>query len=140
MTATSIGNSARGACLCGSVTFVARFPTKWVAHCHCTMCQREHGAAFVTWVSVPGEQFQLVDPHRVLKTYSSSPGAERKFCGRCGSSLVFQSEHWPGEVHVARASFVDPLDREPAIHGYYDTHVEWFAVNDDLPRKAEPRA
>jgi hypothetical protein len=131
---------ARGACLCGAVTFVATFPTNWVAHCHCTMCQREHGAAFVTWVSVPSEQFQLNDAQGVLHTYPSSPGAMRQFCGRCGSSLFFRSDNWPGEVHVARANFFDPLDRAPAMHGFYDTHVDWFAVNDDLPRKPAPSA
>jgi hypothetical protein len=125
--------AARGACLCGAVSFVAHFPTHWIAHCHCTRCQRAHGAAFVTWVSVPAAQFELIDPGGALREFASSPGAVRQFCGVCGSSLVFRSDQWPGEVHVARANFADPLDREPAMHGFYDTHVDWFAVNDTLP-------
>ena len=44
--------SARGQCLCGAVAFTAALPSKWVAHCHCTLCQRAHGAAFVTWVGM----------------------------------------------------------------------------------------
>lgn len=43
---------ANGRCLCGALQFSVRFPTKWVAHCHCTMCRRAHGAAFVTWFEV----------------------------------------------------------------------------------------
>ena len=42
-------SDASGKCLCGAVRFRMRFPSKWVAHCHCTMCRRAHGAAFVTF-------------------------------------------------------------------------------------------
>ena len=27
------------------------------------------------------------------------------------------------------------LDQAPAAHVFYDTHVAWLAVNDDLPKK-----
>lgn len=134
----STADRAAGACLCGAVKFVATFPTKWVAHCHCTMCRRAHGAAFVTWVSVPAGQFEMNDLQGLLRTYESSAGALRQFCGRCGASLVFRSQNWPGEVHVARANFIDPVDRMPAVHGFYDTHADWFSVNDCLPRKPAP--
>jgi len=76
-----------GACLCGSVTFTAELPSKWVAHCHCTMCQRAHGAAFVTWVSVEEKRVTVRDLQGVLRWYSSSVPAQRGFCKRCGSAL-----------------------------------------------------
>lgn len=133
-------DSASGRCLCGAVTFSVGFPTKWIAHCHCTLCQRAHGAAFVTWVSSEAQRFGVDDPERVLRWYRSSADAERGFCSRCGSSLFFRSKNWPGEVHVARANFISELDREPQVHGYYDTHVGWFEVNDALSKKPAPGA
>jgi hypothetical protein len=102
------------------------------------MCQRAHGAAFVTWVSVDAAQFELDVRDDALAWYASSPQAERGFCRRCGSPLLFRSVRWPGEVHVARASIDGPLDRMPQMHGFYDTHVDWFTVNDGLPRKPDP--
>ena len=102
------------------------------------MCRRAHGAAFVTWVSAPADQLKVDDPQQQLVGYASSPGALRQFCRRCGSSLFFRAERWPGEVHVARANVDGPLDRAPQMHGYYDTHVDWFSVNDDLPKKPPP--
>lgn len=51
---------------------------------------------------------------------------------------VFRSGDWPGELHIARALFADPIDREPRMHGYYDTHVPWVSVVDELPRKPDP--
>lgn len=123
--------------MCGAVTFVADLPSNWVAHCHCTMCQRAHGAAFVTWVSVPESKVTLHDPERVLRWYASSSPAQRGFCSRCGSTLFFRSTKWPGELHITRANFTAPVDRHPQVHGYYETHVDWVSVADDLPKQRE---
>jgi len=126
----------QGACLCRALRFSLALPTKWVAHCHCTMCQRAHGAAFVTWAGFATEALQLADgAEPMLQWHRSSPEAERGFCKQCGSSLFFRSENWPGEVHVARANLEGELDRMPQAHVFYDTHVPWFEVNDGLPRK-----
>jgi hypothetical protein len=126
--------TARGACLCGAVRFAAALPAKWVAHCHCTRCQRAHGAPFVTWAGFRAEQVAVDADGPALAWYASSPGAARGFCARCGSPMFFKSERWHGELHVARALFSDPLDQEPKAHVYFDTHVPWVALADELPR------
>lgn len=128
---------ARGRCLCGEISFTLALPSKWVAHCHCTRCQRAHGAAFVTWVGAEEKQLQVHDAQNLLRWYKA-PVGQRAFCGQCGSSLFFKGAGWPGEVHVARAMFTDPLDREPVMHAYYDTHVSWISLDDALPRKNDP--
>lgn len=128
--------SAAGSCLCGAIRFRVDPPLKWVAHCHCTQCQRAHGAAFVTWVSVDERQWHLDDAQQALAWYQSSAEAQRGFCRRCGSSLFFRSTRWPGEVHVARANFSTSLADLPRAHGFYETHVDWFTVHDALPKKA----
>ncbi|MBI5279546.1 MAG: GFA family protein [Burkholderiales bacterium] len=130
--------TTRGSCLCGSVHFAVGLPTRWVAHCHCTRCQRAHGAAFVTWVGADAAKSQVDDPRGVLRWYDSGTGASRGFCGSCGSPMFFKSPQWAGELHIARALFTEPVDREPQMHGYYDTHVGWFQVADGLPTKPAP--
>jgi hypothetical protein len=126
---------ARGSCLCGGVRFYAEFPSKWVAHCHCTYCRRAHGSAFVTWAGFPTEKFHLEQGFESPNWYESSPGAKRGFCGKCGSPMFFQSTRWPGEMHVARALFTDPLDQDPSAHVFFETHVSWLSLNDELPKK-----
>ncbi|MCB1559920.1 MAG: GFA family protein [Xanthomonadales bacterium] len=123
-------------CLCGAVRIEATLPTKWVAHCHCTMCRCAHGAAFVTWAGFEGEQCRIADPDSRLTWFGSSPGAERGFCSRCGSTLLFRSQRWAGELHVVVANFDGPLDRAPQAHVFWDHHVDWVKLdNDGLPRK-----
>jgi hypothetical protein len=128
--------STSGRCLCGDVAFAARLPSKWVAHCHCTLCQRSSGAAFVTWVGLHADGVAIDDPHGHLAWYASSATGERGFCTRCGTTLFFRSPRWAGELHVTRANFDGPVDREPQAHVFWDTHVDWVRLADDgLPRK-----
>lgn len=128
---------ARGCCLCGAVRFAAALPSKWVAHCHCTMCRRAHGAAYVTWAGFEEGRLGIDDARGRLRWYASSAGAERGFCGDCGSTLFFRAERWPGEMHVVVANFQDPLDRAPQAHVFWDARVAWASVDphDGLPRK-----
>lgn len=126
---------ARGSCLCGQVRFQATLPTKWVAHCHCSYCRRAHGAAFVTWAGFRADQVSIDQGTLAPAWYDSSPGAARAFCPACGSPMFFKSERWPDEMHVARALFTEPLDRDPTAHVFFESHVPWLSVNDDLPKK-----
>ncbi len=133
-------HGASGSCLCGAVAFVAEFPSKWVAHCHCTRCQRAHGAAFVTWVGMDADRVLIEDRGDALQWFESPGRGERAFCRVCGSSMFFRSANWPGELHVARALFFGAVDREPQVHAYYDTHVQWARVDDGLPTLRDPGA
>lgn len=132
-----MADTVHGSCLCGEVRLAATLPTKWVAHCHCSMCRRAHGAAFVTWAGFPNERARIEDPHGQLRWYVSSPAAERGFCLRCGSTLFFRSTRWPDELHVVVANLHQPLDRAPQAHVFWDSHVAWADVdpNDGLRRK-----
>lgn len=122
-----------GSCLCGSVQFSFAAPSLWCAHCHCTMCQRAHGAALVTWVGVDEKGLQF-NHNGQLHWHPSSADSERGFCRECGSTLFFRSERWPGEVHIARANVDGEIDRLPASHAHWESHVDWCEVDDSLPR------
>lgn len=126
--------SFTGGCLCGGVRFEVEPPTRWCAHCHCSLCRRAHGAGFVTWFGVALEQFRLDDPERLLAWYRSTPGARRGFCSRCGSTLFFEGDRWPDERHIALAAMDGPIDRQPQAHVFFDSGAPWIHVSDGLPR------
>jgi hypothetical protein len=124
-----------GSCLCGALAFECTLPTKWVAHCHCSLCRRAHGAAFVTWAGLPDAQFRVTAGEAQLHWYRSTPEAERGFCATCGSTLFFRSSKWPGEMHVVVSNLHAALDRAPQAHVNWNAHVDWYVPDDALPRK-----
>lgn len=126
--------SVPGSCFCGSVRFEATLPSLFCAHCHCTMCRRHHGAAFVTWFAVPRSELRVVSGEdRLVRTRSSEHGT-RSFCGGCGSPLFFETTQDPERVDIALANMTEPIDREPGFHVFFSDRVPWISVADALPR------
>jgi hypothetical protein len=125
-------------CHCGAVRFELTLPTKWCAHCHCDDCRRAHGAGFVTWFGVEASRLRLEAGESELVRYQSSAGARRTFCRRCGTTMLFEGDRWPGEVHVALACLEGELDRSPQAHTYWDRSPDWMRDFHQLRRLGGP--
>ncbi|RCU45221.1 GFA family protein [Corallincola holothuriorum] len=74
-----------GQCLCGDIKLVVATPPDHFEACHCDMCRRWGGGAFLAFdggcdVVVTGTP----------SVYDSSEWAERGFCGSCGSHLFYR--------------------------------------------------
>ena len=126
---------SEGACLCGAVRFRATAPPKWVAHCHCSICRRAHGAAYVTWAGFLVESVAVSAGADALTKFASTPEATREHCMNCGSPLFFRGKRWPNEVHVARAAFPGDIGKEATAHVFFSDKASWVHVDDGLPRK-----
>jgi hypothetical protein len=126
--------SVPGSCSCGAVRFAARLPSLFCAHCHCSMCRRHHGAAFVTWFGVPRAELRILAGNDRLVRNRSSDHGTRSFCGVCGSSLFFETTRHPERVDIALANMVGPIDREPQLHVYFSDRAPWVSIDDSLPR------
>ena len=125
---------ASGRCHCGAVRFVARFPSRFVAHCHCASCRRAHGAAFVTWVGFQREQVDVHAPPRQLRRYKTETGATRSFCHTCGTTLFYESPRWPGELHIVRANFTGPIDRAVQGNAMFELRADWLDYSKPIAR------
>lgn len=130
-----------GHCLCGDVTWEASGAPTWNALCHCDSCRRAAGAPVVACLGMRREGFRWTGAEPVA--FMSSPGNQRLFCGRCGSSMAFLGEDFPDEIFLYAASLSDPSTYRPEMHTHYGERLHWLALTDDLPRiegtKAEPQ-
>lgn len=120
-----------GRCLCSSIQYQISGPPLWVGHCHCTMCRRQAGAAFMTWVSVKAENMSFTKGKP--KSYRSSDKATRQFCADCGTPLVFQFDANKNKVDIAASTLDNPAAVTPKENLYYDTRLEHFLDLKDLP-------
>ena len=118
--------AAHARCMCGRVQLVARYPSRFCAHCHCESCRRAHAAGFVTWIGFASDQVSVVQGAELMQSYESSPGTARTFCRECGTRLTFESQKWPGETHIPVACFDAPVDRQPTGNAFVDEHAPWI--------------
>ena len=100
--------------------------------CHCGLCRRASGAAFLTFVHFPKDAFTWTAgaPTR----YRSSPTAERGFCARCGGTLTMHEPVLDDRVQVALGSLDRPGDVKPDDHVWTQSQLPWLEIVDDAPR------
>ena len=127
---TTATHTAR--CLCGNVILEGRGKVGNVAICHCDMCKRSSGAAFVHWVTFQTEDFKVTKG--ALSLYKSGEKSERGFCKDCGSTLTF---HFPGTVDIAIGCMDRPEDFPGTKHIWTSRRVNHVNITDDLPRFSE---
>ncbi len=126
----------KGSCLCGKIGFSVEKLSPVIGHCHCSMCQKFHGAAFSTFVEVNVDDLHWHKGKEQLKSYQADNGTVRKFCQECGSSLIFESKHNRHEntIEVALSAFDEIEHVEPNAHIFTESKVDWFTLSDDLPQ------
>jgi hypothetical protein len=105
-----------------------------MSHCHCTSCRRAHGAPFVTWTSVDQRDLTWRRGEAQLRAYESSTGVFWRFCGRCGSSLAYETTKEPGRIYLTLANLEGALPGRPEAHVSFEEHVEWLDLGFALPR------
>ena len=119
-----------GSCLCGQIKYKLFSEPKKVSHCHCTMCQKQHGAAFATYASLPKTDLIYLSGINLLKTYNSSNGIKRKFCSQCGSNIEWSgSSKFPDWVSIAISTLDTLYKPNNIINIYMDTKVCWLNDN-----------
>ncbi len=128
-----------GQCLCMSVRFTLDLPEgKAVAACHCKMCQRWTGSAFLALATAPDAI--TFEGEENIQTYASSDWAERSFCRKCGSGLFYRVTA-PGKHHGKRYVSVglldDPGELSLAVEVFYDRKSSAFEFAGNTTKKTE---
>lgn len=121
-----------GQCLCGAIEFVVKGAALWTLHCHCRTCRKVSGAAVATFVGFRLQDYQYIRGEPT--EYESSPGVSRAFCPKCGTSLCYEAERFPDEVHVHISVLDAPQNFVPQCHIYFSERLPWFDTADALPR------
>ena len=121
-----------GGCLCGAVRYRVTGPPQATSLCHCNSCRRSAGGPSLAWAIFPENAVEIVSGE--LAVHASSPGVERGFCARCGTSLTYRRENRPGLFDVTTASLDDPESFPPAKEIWVEERLSWMTSNPDLPQ------
>lgn len=123
--------TSTGGCLCGRIKFTTEGPPLWVAHCHCNSCRRSTGAPVTTFVGYKSNQVTFAGRR---KFFASSPGVRRGFCDNCGTPMTYEADWCKEEIHFYISLMDEPDKFTPERHVFYDQHISWLELNDDLPQ------
>lgn len=116
-----------GSCLCGTVSFRLLSEPKAVSNCHCRMCQKQHGAAFSTYASVPKSDLEYLSGQELLTSYNSSDSIIRKFCSICGSNIEWSGgENFPDWTSIAVASLDTSFEPKSIKDIHIESRVSWL--------------
>lgn len=126
-----------GNCLCKGIRFEIDGTLAPIQMCHCKECREAQGTAFVTNIPVTASKFRLVAGKELLKSYESSPGKQRVFCGTCGSPVLSQRDSQPDVVRVRAGLINEDIDARPAFHIFVGDKANWWEICDQLPQYQE---
>ena len=127
----------QGSCLCGRIRFEIDGPLAGIQLCHCSQCRRAQGGAFATNLPVETRNFRLLAGEP--KSYESSPGKERLFCGDCGAPIFSRTAAVPGMVRVRAGLIAEPVETKAVFHFHVSSQASWLPITDSLPQYAEDR-
>jgi hypothetical protein len=129
-----------GGCGCGAVRFEVTAPLVSARYCHCTRCQRRSGAAASANAQVEPGSFQIVQGEDRVRTWRPDGGAEKCFCGDCGSALFSRDRDDAAQVAVRLGAFDEDPGIRPTVRQFVAYAAPWEPLPDDgLPRYPERR-
>ena len=120
-----------GGCLCGAVRYEVERPGEGVSHCHCEMCRKASGAAFVTWLGVAHDKFCYIQG--LPASHRSPEIASHSFCAACGSQFQFEYHGTHDHTHVSVGSLDQPERVTPECHIWVQSRIPWADYTDGLP-------
>ena len=122
----------RGSCLCGTVRWSFDGAFDWMAHCHCGMCRKAHGAPFATYAIGSRAHFGFDLGADAITHYESSPGFVRAFCSCCGSVVPYPVQGT--RIGIATGLLDDDPGMRATHHIYTRWKAPWYQITDSLPR------
>lgn len=109
-----------GGCACGAVRFVLHSDPLRIGLCHCMTSREAHAAAFNPFVVFKAEALEVTGN---LRSWFSSPGYDRQFCGDCGSRVIARNGD---EIEVSLGSLDEPGVVEPQYESWIVRREPWL--------------
>ncbi|MHA1566500.1 MAG: GFA family protein [Alphaproteobacteria bacterium] len=120
-----------GGCLCGAVRYEVRGPLRDVVNCHCSMCQRLHGA-FGAHSKAKKTCIDIIADGG-LAWYATSNRARRGLCRICGSNLFWEPVDQDATGIVA-GTLDQPTGLRTLGHIFAAESPDFYDIADDLPQ------
>lgn len=127
-----------GSCLCGAVSYKTTTDFTDIVHCHCSMCRKLSGSAFLAYGSVEHSAVEVSGMGQI-KEHQASSKAVRSFCRECGSTLFWLDGGDYGKQYLCIALGTLDTEFKPQKwqHYYTENKAPWFEILDEQTTYSE---
>jgi len=123
-----------GRCQCGTVKYQVQGELKDFSHCHCSICRKIAGAAFVTWGGVARDEFSYESGADNVGIYSFSEKADSLFCKTCSSTILVDFKPEADMLYITLGTVDGDIDCPDGFHEFVGSKAPWYEICDDLPQ------
>jgi hypothetical protein len=108
-----------------------------VSICHCKDCQKQTGSAFVEVVAVPDSEITVTGATNAFTANGDSGRSlTRRFCSKCGSTVVMNVEAMPGMTLIMGGTLDDSSWLRPRMALFCDSAQPWVLGSLEMTRHA----
>jgi len=127
----------QGGCLCGAIRFKISGKMFEASNCHCSMCRKQSGSAFLSMGGVKTKNLEWLLGDDFIGRFNSSTGVTRLFCKQCGSTLAGTWPRWPDITWIALGTLDDDPGIKASLNIFVESKAPWFEITDALPQHGE---
>jgi len=123
-----------GRCYCGATGWEGIGEPAVTFNCHCSLCRRAGGAAFVSAAAFKPENVVFKGEANIRDYTPSGSRVPRRYCKQCGSYIAEDARPVLGVYALPIGLCQDPVDPiyAPKQHIFYDSRI--CDVSDTLPK------
>lgn len=128
----------QGACCCGGVKYTSTSLPSDITNCHCIMCRRLSGSAFLSFADFPAAAVKI-DPGASLQTLYVSDIAERGYCSACGTPVTMTYSCEPDRIGIAAGTIDEDTIKGSMVsataHIFVSQKACWYTIGEDGLRR-----
>ncbi len=128
-----------GGCLCNAVRYEYDGTIDEISMCHCSMCRKAQGSAYVAISPIDTAKFRIVQGQELLKEFRSAPNKARVFCSNCGSPIYSARDDLPATRRLRLGTVETPFVSSNAYHIWVGSKAPWEVIGDGLLQFKESR-
>lgn len=122
-----------GGCLCGVTRYEVDLAGSETGACHCRDCQKQSGAPFVIFTLVAKGQFRWLT-EAPKGAYAASEKAVRRFCGSCGTPLIWDEAGEGQDVNFCTTTLDYTKNMKPEYELYTRSRMGGVKPIADVPQ------
>lgn len=131
---------AKGRCACGNFQFQLAAPPLIVQCCHCKICQRDSGSAFLVHALIETSNIVMNKGRPQPVAFPSGYGKGHKVCRCpiCKTALWNQYPEFGDTISYIRTGTLEEADQlTPQVHLHTAEKQSWVILPPDIPAASE---